>query len=230
MISAVAGLGHLLQLFEDWDVHQGFWYVAGNVAGLGNPLVQVSPTTALGEIIDAILSIWLLVLCGIMLSLISQCSFVMRCQEAMPKHGVFRALILFGVIPAIVLVIASVCAVLLSRAEDWSLRNSAQYVVSTFCGLGNPLTFFFRRLSSAAAARIARRARRSETPTSPHGRFVVVLFGTWALTVSGTVIGLTADVPEVTTGLDFVEGAAGRVLGAKSGGGPATPELPEERV
>jgi hypothetical protein len=76
MIGAVAGLGHLLQAIEGWNVHQGFWYSASNMAGLGNPLVRTSPTTDLGQLADSLISIWLLILGGIMLSMISQTSIV----------------------------------------------------------------------------------------------------------------------------------------------------------
>lgn len=66
------------------------------------------------------------------------------------------------------------------------------------------------------------------TPDSTHGRLVAVVFGCWALTVSGTVIGLTADVPEVTAALDMLEAGAGRALGSgspKSRPGAADVEL-----
>jgi len=76
MIGAVAGLGHLLQAIEGWNVHQGFWYTASNMAGLGNPLVRSSPTSDLGQIVDSVVSIWILILGGIMLSMISQTSLV----------------------------------------------------------------------------------------------------------------------------------------------------------
>ena len=110
------------------------------MAGLGTPLVNVGTTSDVGQLIDAIISIWMLVLWSIIISTVYQASLVIRLQEKLPNSKMYRFLILFVFVPIVLLLILFCYACIFMFFENWDLKPSLQYVVSAACGLGNPLT------------------------------------------------------------------------------------------
>lgn len=50
--------GAMLSGFEDWTVKEGFFYICGNLLGLGNPITNVSPETTRGEMLDILICTW----------------------------------------------------------------------------------------------------------------------------------------------------------------------------
>lgn len=110
------------------------------MAGLGTPLVNVVPTSDVGQLIDVIVNVWMLVLSGIIISTVYQTSLVIRLQEKLPNSKIHRFLILFVFVPIVLLLVLFCCACFFVFFENWDLKPSLQYVVSAACGLGNPLT------------------------------------------------------------------------------------------
>mmetsp|Transcript_12535 Transcript_12535/g.33562 ORF Transcript_12535/g.33562 Transcript_12535/m.33562 type:complete len:364 (-) Transcript_12535:120-1211(-) len=63
-------LGAMLAGGEGWPLRVGFLYVVGNVAALGNPLVNDSPVSVGGEVLDVFISLWAVSISGIALGVI----------------------------------------------------------------------------------------------------------------------------------------------------------------
>ena len=153
------------------------------MAGLGTPLVNVVPTSDVGQLIDVIVNVWMLVLSGIIISTVYQTSLVIRLQEKLPNSKIHRFLILFVFVPIVLLIVLFCSACFFVFFENWDLKPSLQYVASAACGLGNPLTdekpVLFQNPSPLGGSRPLRRALSlGQTDQQVHrlaGRYVVAL-------------------------------------------------------
>ena len=58
-------IGIILAPVEGWTWSQAFLYVTSNICGLCNPLTQVSPTTTVGNWVDALSSFWSMAVTGV---------------------------------------------------------------------------------------------------------------------------------------------------------------------
>jgi len=61
---------------EGWTFKTGFYYIIGNIVGLGNPLVAVTPTSGGGEFCDVLISVWSLSVCGTAIGVIANLEII----------------------------------------------------------------------------------------------------------------------------------------------------------
>jgi len=177
--------GLIIALCEGWSAFVGFLYFASNMTGLGNPLTDNSPATALGEAIDIVVSCWVLIFSGSAVGVIMHLNVVARLQRALPLRGAHGAAVLLGAVPGLVIGVAAAIGVSLAALEGWSAREGFEYMISAMCGLGNPLT--------------------NVSPESASGKVVAVVFASWQLAIGGLLIGLTGAVPLLDDGLKRLE-------------------------
>ena len=119
--------GLIIALCEGWSAFVGFLYFAGNLTGLGNPLTNESPTSALGEAIDIVVSCWVLIFAGSAVGVIMHLNVVARLQRTLPLRGARGAAVLFGVAPGCVIGVAVAIGFALAAVEGWSLRAGFEY-------------------------------------------------------------------------------------------------------
>jgi hypothetical protein len=90
-IVAVA-FGALLALLEGWGLHDGIYYVFGNLLGLGTPLTLVTPQTKAGDMLDIFVSSLAMGCVAIFVdyaTTLNPARYVRkRLKEALEKHGV----------------------------------------------------------------------------------------------------------------------------------------------
>ena len=119
--------GLIIALCEGWSAFVGFLYFAGNVTGLGKPLAIETPESALGEAIDIVVSCWVLIFAGSAVGVIMHLNVVARLKRAVPLRGARGAVVLFGVAPGCVIVVAVAIGFALAAVEGWSLRTGFEY-------------------------------------------------------------------------------------------------------
>ena len=180
-----AAFGFIIARCESWAFAIGFMYFAGNVTGLGEPLTNNSPKSAVGTVVDIVVSCWCLIFAGAAIGVTAQCKVMERLQDALPLEGWRGALVLLVLVPGFVMLAAVVIAALLAVCEDWSIAVGFRYMISAMCGLGNPLT--------------------QRTPQSAAGRIIAIVCASWQMAIGGTVVGLTGAVPWLERALRAME-------------------------
>lgn len=75
--------GAILAHIEEWSTKTGFYYVIGNIVGLGNPLVSVEPTSRAGELLDVLIAVWSLSLCGLAIGFISNLRVIQMAADGL---------------------------------------------------------------------------------------------------------------------------------------------------
>ena len=184
LLCSVFGL--VIARCEGWQFALGFMYIAGNVTGLGEPLVDRSPSSRVGSLVDVLVSCWILIFAGAAVGATAEMRVIARLQDALPLEGARGAAVLLVVVPCCVLLAALAIAYVLATLEDWSVAVAFRYMVSAMCGLGNPLT------------------RRS--PASAAGRFVAIVCASWQMAIGGTIVGLAGAIPSLERALRALEG------------------------
>ena len=71
-----AFFGAILAAGEGWTFEEGWFYVVGNVVGLATPLVDVTPDTFWGEILDVYIAALSISVAGVALGFISSFSYM----------------------------------------------------------------------------------------------------------------------------------------------------------
>lgn len=83
MLLVAALLGAGLAAEEGWSTREGVLYMMSTTVGLADPLVDVSPTTRAGQVLDIAVSLWTVALVGATLSAVSSMSFPATCARVL---------------------------------------------------------------------------------------------------------------------------------------------------
>lgn len=178
--------GIVLAAAEGWLAIQGIEYIAGNLAGLSSPLTGVSPTTAFGDFIDIIVSLWCLLLASAFMGVAGSLRSVSWISDTMPSTFVGFLRYIFLWIPACLLLVGAFCGGILAAKENWSWFTGFLFMLSSMCGLQTSLV--------------------SVSPTDPAGIFVEFLGLAVELTLGGAIIGVIGAHPYVASFITFLEG------------------------
>lgn len=129
-------LGAILAAVEGWSFANGFFYVAGTVAGVAQS-TEVTEMTLFGEVAEIVISILALTITGAVVGLAS----IMSLSTALPEKLNVRdspsnaALVLLVFIPVAVLLFCAGAGGLFALTEGWAFRDGFEYLVQTVCGL-----------------------------------------------------------------------------------------------
>lgn len=179
------GLGAILAAAEDWPVlgvNGGFWYVTANIAGTP-ALSDISPISNMGITVDIIVSTISLVFASTVIALSGMLAFVGNLPDRLGLTTVWKgALALLVVIPAAVCAVCAMFGAIVALAEGTTFDEAFRFVVSTVCGLGNPLT--------------------SWAPTTTHASIINVVLGVAAQGLIGVIIGIAGGITPI---VDAVE-------------------------
>jgi hypothetical protein len=190
IVAVIAGV--LIAIVEGWGAGNGFFYFSGNMAGVGNPLVNLSPTTVVGETVDIVISLWVIVLGGAAIGVIANHRLVAMLQDLLDLTGCKGLAVMFVAVPVLVNAAAFLIGALLALLEDgWSPATGYYYMISALCGLGIPLT--------------------NATPATNPGKVVAVVCASWQMGLSGTVLGLAAGAPILGRARERLEGTVALV-------------------
>lgn len=165
-------LGGLLALVEGWGFADGFYYVAGTVAGISQSSEVDEEMSLFGEIMEIIISILALTMTGAIVGLAA----IMSLSTALPdfldvKDSLTNAsLTLLVFIPAFILFFCAVSGGLLAVSEHWAFRDGFEFLVQTVCGLSSPLT--------------------ARSPEGDQGKVIALVFAIASLGITSVIVGL----------------------------------------
>lgn len=181
-----AGVGALLAHVEGWTWRQGFYYFGGNVTGLGNPLVSNTPTSDLGRVVDMNCSIILLIFVSLVTGAVSNSGFVEKLSDTFLGSRKKDLIAVFVLLPAGIHIACGILAFILHKLDgNMTMGTAHLYVISTTCGLGNPLT--------------------NASPAHDSTRTAAMIVGIWQLAIVGTIVGFSGAIPAVQETADAFE-------------------------
>ena len=183
--------GVIIALCEGWTLLVGFMYFAGNMTGLGNPLTNSSPQTPMGSVVDIVVSTWVIIICGAFLGVICNLRLVGKLADILPLEGVKGVACLLGLIPALIMLTATLIGAVIAGCEGWTVTIGYRYMISAMCGLGNPLT--------------------GRTPLSFHSKIIAIVAASWQLAIGGTIVGLSGAIPILDRALTALDSFCSRL-------------------
>ena len=174
------GFGAILAAAEGWPVfgtNGGFWYVTANLAGTP-PLSSLSPATDMGVVVDIIVSTISLVFASTIVALSGMLAFVGNLPDRLGLTTVWKgALALVVVIPVAVCAACAMFGAIVALSEGASFDEGFRFVISTVCGLGNPLTAW--------------------SPTTTHASIINVVLAVAAQGLIGVIIGIAGGITPI---------------------------------
>jgi len=175
-----------LALVEGWPLREGVLYLLGNVLGLSNALTDFSPESNTGKILDVIVSTWALLMTGTVMGIIAGLSLVTDLTENMPSSvwGFLRYVLMY--IPLVIVISSFAAGGLMAAVEGWTLDVGFYFMVSSICGLSQPLV--------------------DQEPDSAAGILVEVLAICIELGFAGAIIGIIGAHPLVADLITKIEG------------------------
>lgn len=178
------GFGAILAAAEGWPVFGadgGFWYVTANIAGTP-PLGDLSPVSQMGITVDIVVSTISLVFASTIVAMSGMLAFVGNLPDKLGLTTVWKgALALLLVIPAAVCAACAMFGVVIALFEGATFDQGFRFVISTVCGLGNPLTAW--------------------APTTTHASIINVILGVAAQGLIGVIIGIAGGITPIVDGV-----------------------------
>ena len=196
--------GAILAAAEGWPVggsHGGFWYVTTNIAGTP-PVGSESPTSTMGITVDIIVSTISLVFASTIIALSGMLAFVGNLPGKLQLDTTWKALLaVLIVIPAAVCVVSAAFGAILTVAEEATFDQGFRFVISSVCGLGNPLTTW--------------------SPTTIHASMISVALGVASQGLIGVIIGIAGGITPIVNGVGRFDVYFGDTAAAGGGNPPA---------
>lgn len=174
-----------LWLFEPWGYEHSFEYVLGNVFGIG-PIFSAKPESVGGIIVDVIVSLWALLVSSTMIGMAAAIGFSAEISSLVPQStcGLIRALFMY--LPVILAALASALGMVMASVEGWPLSDGILYLISSLCGLNDPLT--------------------DVEVVGHQGFFLETIVFALEMSIGGTIVGMIGSHPAVGLVLRFCEG------------------------
>jgi len=177
--------GAILAAAEGWPVagaSGGFWYVTTNIAGTP-PVGSESPTSTMGITVDIIVSTISLVFASTIVALSGMLAFVGNLPDKLKLNTMWKGLLaLLIVIPAAVCAACAAFGAIVAVAEGATFDQGFRFVISSVCGLGNPLTTW--------------------APTTIHASLINVVLGVASQGLIGVIIGIAGGITPIVDGVE----------------------------
>lgn len=180
-------LGPILGAAEGWPWRLGIEYVLSNVLGMQDPLTSVVPQRDVSRMIDIVMCVWAMLLCGTIMALSSQLSFILVLTDVMPAStgGLLRHLLVF--VPLMLLTLSVFTGGAMAVIEGWSFLDGFIFMCGASSGLSNPLI--------------------SQIPRTALGSAFECLCLAVELCLGGAIIGIVSAHPAIRSVSDMINGS-----------------------
>jgi len=201
-------LGPVLALAEGWSALAGIEYLLSNALQLAVPLTDVAPDSVGGEIIDLMISIWVMLVVTAAIGLAAQMLLITKLGALVPDSSLGFVRWLVVNIPIVLIAISLVSGAMMALAEGWSFSDGFFYMAGEAAGVGLVVV----------------------GPSTAFGALVDAIFTMFQLGLSGAVIGIIAGHPLTGKVIQAIEGKAleQEATEGSGNGGEAKLKAPED--
>lgn len=165
--------GPFLAAAEGWGALIGIEYLLSSALALPVSLTNVMPETTGGLFIDAVISMWVMLIGAVCSGFVAQTVLITKLAELMPETclGFYRFVFLY--VPIFIFLVAVFSGGILAGIEGWSYSNG-----------------FFFIVGQASGAQIV-----AVSPRTVHGAVMTAIFDVVEFGIVGAIFGLVVSHP-----------------------------------